>query len=330
MRIGMTINLSPRRALPCALVAVLLLAAFGCDQPPGRASGVSAAMSDTMGVALGDARAVGIRTHRNIEETSGLAASMTHTDVLFTIDDSGNEPMLFALDTTGADRGAWRVTGATNVDWEALAMGPCGTPAARCIYIGDVGDNGARHPTRVLYRIREPALLDSGKTETIAAEHVTFTYPDGKHDVEAMYVVENGDAYLITKRPARGHGVRLRHALVFRVPAAAWSSGKAIVAQLADSLSIVPGSAPFRTITDAALAPDGKHLAVRTYSQLYVYATDSASGRVNALVTPSICNLVALDEAQGEGVAWIASTGRFAFSSEGPTQALRIASCPVP
>jgi hypothetical protein len=180
-----------------------------------------------------------------------------------------------------------------------------------------------------LYRIREPALLDSGRTGTIAAEHVTFTYPDGRHDVEAMYVVENGDAFLITKRPARGHA-RLRRALVFRVPAAAWATGKPIVAQLADSLSIVPGSAPFRTITDAALAPDGKHLAVRTYSQLYVYATDSASGRVNASVTPSICNLVALDEAQGEGVAWIASTGRFAFSSEGTTQTLRLASCPVP
>jgi hypothetical protein len=318
------------RVLSCVIAPALLLAAPACDEPPRRPSSLGATAADTMGAALADAREVVVRTHRKIEETSGLAASATHRDVLFAIDDSGNDPMLFALDTTGADRGAWRVSGATNVDWEALAMGPCGPAASRCIYIGDVGDNGARHPTRVLYRIREPEPLDSAHTGKVAAEHVTFTYPDGKHDVEAMYVAPAGDVYLITKRPSRSGAFRLRHALVFRVPSSAWSTGRAAVAQLVDSLSIVPGSAPFRTITDASLAPDGRHLAVRTYSQLYVYAVDSTSGRVDASIAPSICNLVALDEAQGEGLAWLAAGGRFAFSSEGKGQPLRLASCPPP
>jgi hypothetical protein len=225
----------------------------------------------------------------------------------------------------------WRIANATDIDWEAASIGPCQDDRRpRCIYIGDVGDNRAAYSSRVIYRVPEPSPRDSSFTGSLSADSVAYTYPDRAHDVEAMYVAANGDIYLITKRALRSRFGALRPALLFRIPVSAWSESKSVVAQLVDSLPIVPGSAPLRTITDASLAPDRRHLAVRTYGELYVFAIDSATARLNHRVPPSVCDVARLGERQGEGVAWVDNDGRFVFSSEGRTSPLHLASCALP
>jgi hypothetical protein len=327
----MFMNLRSRLAFVVG-IAGLLFGPLACaGEKRSSSSGEAQASADSMGVAPSEIVARRIRTSRNLRESSALAMSLDQAGVMFTINDSGNEPILFAIDTTGTDRGAWTVQKAKNVDWEALAIGPCDAKdASHCVYIGDVGDNDAHHATRTIYRMSEPSARDSSFSGAVTAEHVTFTYADQAHDVEAMYVAANGDAFVITKRALAATARRLRPALVFRIPADAWSSKKSVVAELVDSLSIVPGSAPLRAVTDASLSPDGRHVAVRTYSQLFVYAADSMTGRINAGVAPAICNLVPLGEAQGEGVSWVGSSGRFAFSSEGQGAPLHLAGCPLP
>jgi len=283
-----------------------------------------------MGVQPTSISVVPSRARRELTENSAAVMSQRQPGVFFTINDSGNDPILFAMDTSGADRGAWRVRGAENVDWESGSMGPCAPNVAdkECIYVGDTGDNMAEHATRSIYRVREPDAR--GETDSIDAERLTYVYADGPHDVEAMYVAPTGDLFLITKRRLTGATGMLRPALVFRLPPGAWGVRDTITAQLVDSLAIVPGSSPLRSITDASLAPDGRHLAVRTYSQLFVFDTDSATGRVNRAQRPSICNIVVLGEAQGEGVTWMSSRGRFLFTSEGQTEPIRLADCPLP
>jgi hypothetical protein len=274
---------------------------------------------------------VNLRTRRDLVENSAAAMSAGQPGVLFTINDSGNEAVLFALDTTGADRGAWRVDGSRNVDWEAAAIGPCAAdPRPRCVYIGDTGDNTGSNAPRAIYRVDEPPAKDSAFTGSITAQKLSYSYSEARHDVEAMYVAPNGDIFLITKRPLRTFRRGLRPALIFRIPAAAWNEKGAVIAQLDDSLPIVPGSAPLRTITDASLAPDGRHLAVRTYTQVYIFATDLLTARVNHTIAPAVCNIVTLGEPQGEGVTWASSTGRLVFSSEGHGAPLHIATCPLP
>jgi hypothetical protein len=313
-----------------ALAAIILA---GCNRADSKATSgdVSAAVvADSMGVAPMQVHVVPLHSPPDLLENSAAAMSARQPGVLFTINDSGNDALLFALDTLGADRGVWRVSGATNVDWESAAIGPCGAGvhARDCVYIGDIGDNNAHHPKRTIYRVDEPEA--SGKRGDVRAEALTYRYVDGPHDVEAMYVAANGDVVLITKRPLMDASRRLRPALVFRLPRTAWTVGKVAVAQLVDSLPIVPGSAPFRLITDASLAPDGKHLAVRTYMQVFIFAVDSSDGRVNHAVAPSVCNVTSLAEPQGEGITWANARGRLVFTSEGAGQPLRIASCPVP
>ena len=309
----------------------MLAMASACDryaETRQRVQSGSYTATDSMGATPKDIRIVPLHAAPGLVENSAAAMSTAQAGVLFTINDSGNDPLLYAVDTTGRDRGLWRVLGATNVDWESAAVAPCpDVAAASCVYIGDTGDNHARHPFRVIYRVAEPRA--SGERRSIGAQRLRYTYPDGPHDVEAMYVAPSGDIVLITKRPSGSGGGRLRPALVFTLPVSAWSARGTVSASLVDSLPIVPGSAPLRLITDAALSPDSKHVAVRTYAQVYIFAT-LPSGLVDHRVAPSVCNIVALGEAQGEGVTWADSRGRLVFTSEGADAPLHLATCPLP
>jgi len=322
------------RAARARLIAssLVLCCAMGCERvKPNRRDARTSpdVAAEPMGSALRNATVVPLNARRELTENSAAAMSVRQPGVLFTINDSGHDPELFAVDTTGADRGVWRVSGAMNVDWEAASLGPCaGQESANapfnCIYIGDTGENGP-HQSRAIYRVVEPDA--DGRRGAVQAEVMLYTYPDQRHDVEAMYVARNGDVVLITKRPITDRRGRLRPALVFRIPASAWSSRERVVAQLVDSLPIVPGSVPFRLITDASLAPDGHHIAVRTYSQVFIFATDSVTGSVNHAVEPRVCDLTGLGEAQGEGVSWINDRGRLVFTSEGRRAPLNLGDC---
>jgi hypothetical protein len=156
---------------------------------------------------------------------------------------------------------------------------------------------------------------------------LSYRYPDHARDVEAMYVAPDATVWLVSKRRERAADRRLRPALLFRLTREAWSGVGDQFAELVDSLPIIPGSAPGRQITDAAIAPDGRYVAVRTYSQVYVFAADSASGRIRTGVPPVTCNIAVLREDQGEAVAWRDPSGPLVLLSEGDHAPLKEARC---
>ena len=316
----------------------LVVAAIGCmsgDAPATRRTERAVYLgADSMGVTPPPPTTIPLEARPELVENSAAAISHTQPGVFFTINDSGNDPLLFALDTTGADRGVWRVRGATNVDWESASVGPCGAspPASPndCVYIGDTGDNSAKHPSRVIYRVDEPSAQRAGFTGDVEARALHYQYADGPHDVEAMYVAPNGNVVLITKRPLADAAGRLRPALVFELPAIAWNEPGIVVAPLVDSLSIVPGSAPLRTITDASFSADGHVLAVRTYAQVFTFAADSVTGRVRRDIPPGVCNIVELDVAPGEGITWFGRSRKLLLTSEGRESPMNVVDCPMP
>jgi hypothetical protein len=144
-----------------------------------------------------------------------------------------------------------------------------------------------------------------------------------------MYVGPGGDVVLISKRPTRDATGRLRPARVYRLPATAWTAPTPATAELVDSLPIVPGSAPWRAITDAGLVPDNRHVAVRTYTQIFILAADSVTGHIITTTPPAVCNLAALGVV-GEGVAWSGASGRLVLTSEGKDAPVHVVSCPMP
>jgi hypothetical protein len=254
-----------------------------------------------------ESRQTGTYAERSLDESSGLAASRAHPGVLWTIEDSGNPAAFHAIDTTGQVLGTWRLQGARNADWEALALGPCG--GATCLYISDTGDNGARRSTVTIYRIPEPPVPKEGRRDTAARtgrpERMTLRYPDGAHDVEALVVTPDEDLVLVTK--GRRETVR-----AFRLRRSAWSTDGTVVAEDLGELGLPEGGLA-GLVTDAALHPDGRQLVVRTYVALHFFTVDE-TGIPRAGAPPTGCSILGL-ELQGEGVTWL-DESTLALSSE--------------
>jgi hypothetical protein len=322
-------------ATSAALLALTgALQACGSAVPPSRATSTQAGDSVTTaahGAPPSEVATLGAFSDRDLKESSAAVRSFSHPGVYWTLNDSGNDARLFAFDSAGRDLGTVRVTGARNRDWEAMATGPCA--AGRCLYVGDVGDNMARHDAVVIWRIAEPAPPGAGtRAESEPAERLAVRYPDGPRDVEAMWMDADTVLWLATKRPMRDADKTRRPALVYRVPAEAWRAGAmdTAVAELVDSLPIVPRNE--RTmVTDAAMSnPFGDPtadslLAVRAYGELLVLRVSRTSGRPRALVAR--CDLQPLREKQGEGVAWLPD-GRLMLTSEKRFAPLRAVRCP--
>src|SRR5438093_1901903 len=133
-------------------------------------------------------------------ESSGVAVSHAFPGVLWTHNDSGDGPYLYATDLQGADRGALLVPGAQAIDWEDIALAPCPLLfllqprprqyAATCIYLGDTGDNLEARPFVTVYAIPEPAPRE-GPGDTLGPRRARpvrrVRYPAGAQDAEPMY-----------------------------------------------------------------------------------------------------------------------------------------------
>jgi hypothetical protein len=105
---------------------------------------------------------VGRVVAQNITDASGLAASHKFKDVLYTHNDGAGGPEIFAINaTSGALISTLKIQGATNHDWEDIAVGPCGESS--CIYIADSGN---RHSTsaNTIYRVIEPDVISVDQT----------------------------------------------------------------------------------------------------------------------------------------------------------------------
>jgi hypothetical protein len=222
-----------------------------------------------------------------LSEASGLAVSQRVPDRLYSHNDSG-QPTLFALDTRGAVKARVQVTGAKVNDWEALAVGPCS--GGSCLYVADIGDNEAKRRNVTVYRIPEPA---AGDTSVAAAEAITFAYPDGAHDAEALLVTQDGVVFIVTKGETGSIAV-------YKAPANAKSGATAKLERVGAPMG--KAAAQEQRITDAAISPDGQWVALRSRSSIAFYrAADFVKGQWKEVRR---VDLSGLREPQGEGIAF--------------------------
>ncbi len=231
--------------------------------------------------------------------------------MLWTHNDSGDEPRLYATDSAGSDLGSVLVEGARNVDWEDLGSGPCPDHPGLCLYPADIGDNRRRRDHIVIYRLAEPAP-PSGPSDTLRRvpfeSALTLRYPDGPHDAEAIAVEPSGAILIITKELSR-------QPLVFLVAARREPQrpGEVDTVRFVGRLNLVPSFAKLRMVTGAAVSPDGLTLAVRTYSSLHFFRLRADSLPVP--ISPTTGLAIPVIEPQGEGVAFIAPD-RLALTTE--------------
>jgi len=283
------------RTRPPACVAVLLLAC-GC----GPRAGAEEVAAEGAGEGELHCRIVDpeVNLGGGVYEASGAALDPQTPGVVWSHGDSGQEPVLYALAADGRQLGRVRVEGATNRDWEDMAIGPC--PGGSCVYVGDIGNNAAAGVDLVLYRAPLPSPSEE---RTRPAEAFRARYPDGGRDTEAMFVTPEGEIYLINK--GREHPVEL-----WRWPTPLRPGPVTLerVRQIAPRIRQLGDY-----ITGAGASHDGRWIAVRTYGRLALYRAADLLGTGGPAFT---MDLAPLGEAWGEAVA-VESDGTVLLVSEG-------------
>jgi hypothetical protein len=231
-----------------------------------------------------------------LAEISGVA---TAGQSLLAMNDGGDSAQVFVLDA-GCAVGAVRSASVDPYDPEDLALAPDGT-----LWLADTGDNRQDRPTVAMIGIRPDG----------SASLTRLTYPDGAHDAEALLLAPDGTPYLVTKEV-------LGASAVYR-PDAPLADGATLtmskVAQLGFTLTGTPGGPVGRAgqllVTGGAVSGDGQRLALRTYTDAYVWPL-SGSDVVGALRAAPV--RVALpDSPQGEAISFAANGRDLVVAGEG-------------
>lgn len=244
-----------------------------------------------------------------LRESSGIAISRTQPGVLWSHNDSGDGPNLYAIDEKGTLLAKVPVTDAMARDWEDISLGPCpaamGAPDPKgrhCLFIADTGDNNQIRSEVSIYIVIEPRVTPKGaEPATVQARSFRYRYPKGPNDAEALAVRSNGDLEIVTKG-------RTGTIDFFSIPAdtaaRALASGEIVTAQYDGNSGIRPDARSGRLVTSAALSPDGKTLAVRTYYEVYFFGLVNLKGEARWRDLHRTCSLGDA-EPQGEAIDYL-------------------------
>jgi hypothetical protein len=242
----------------------------------------AAAAADISPMSPGKATVDRVILDHRVNESSGLADSRRHRGVLYTHNDSGDRPRIYAIGPEGATKAVLTISGASARDWEDIAAGPKET-----LWIADIGDNAGSRTEIQLYRVHEPANLHD---QRLRSRSFRLVYPDGSHDAEALLVRPDTGRVFIASKQTSG-------AAIYRAP-------KSLRVDAVNHLTRVR-SAPAR-VTAGDFAPDGERLVLRDQLRAYLYRNLSASPRVYDLP----------DMPQGESAAFGRGGRAMYFGSE--------------
>ena len=153
---------------------------------------------------------------RALSEASGIE-NVNNSEFLWMINDSGNNPILFGLENSGAIKKQIKIK-AKNHDWEDLAADKLGN-----IYIGDFGNNANKRKDLVILKVNN----DSLNYENIGVEKISFYYPeqtefppntnDMHFDSEAFFHFKDS-LFLFTKSRAKNDFGKTN---LYKIPATA-------------------------------------------------------------------------------------------------------------
>lgn len=185
------------------------------------------------------------------------------------------------------------------------------------LWVADIGDNNRERQSLVIWQVNP--------VSGVATRH-RLAYPDGPHDAGALLMAENKVPIIVTKErsgaakvytavqslssPSTAVGT-LRAAGTLTISASGTSGGPSNL-----------GSAAQLLITGGAVSPDGKRVALRTYTDAYEW--DIAGGGIPAALASGKSRRTPLaGEPRGEAISYTAEGGGFLTVSEGEGQSLQ-------
>jgi hypothetical protein len=171
-------------------------------------------------------------------------------------------------------------------DPEDLALGPDGA-----LWVGDLGDND-----RVRATVAVIALPPRG-----APVLHRFAYPDGPHDAEALLTDARGRAVVVTKEATGPSGI-YRAPLDGPGPTVLEKVGEVRLPE-SGTVGGPVGSFGAVLVTGAAMSVDGRVVALRSYTDAWLYPVPGGGDVVDALAGAPV-QVPLGGEPQGEAVAF--------------------------
>lgn len=249
-------------------------------------------------------------TDPRIVEASGLAVT---ADRRYVVNDGGERITVFEL-----DRSCRLVRILANptdpYDVEDLARTPDGR-----LWLADIGDNRETRDTVAI-----EVLSPSG-----AVTLYRFTYPDRAHDAEALLVDAADRPYIVTKNALGISGVY--------APDGTLSASRTTPLRKVATLHFLPTGTPGGPVgavsqvlvTGGAVSPDGTRLALRTYTDLYLWTVRDGDV-ADALRNGKPTRLPLPREEQGESVAFTPDGRSVLTTSEGLAAPVHMVALPPP
>ncbi len=199
-----------------------------------------------------------------IKESSACEISNA-SDLVWTIEDQGNENLLFGFNKNGELIRKIRITNIENNDWEDLSSDDQGN-----LYIGDFGNNDNERQNLAIYKIN---AADLNKEEVEASEIVQFYYPEQKDfppkkkdkvfDVESFLVFKN-QFYLFTKNRSSDFDGTTS---IYRVENN--SQTKLPAKKLSEFVTC--DNFNHCAVTSAAISPDKKKVALLSSDKVWIF-----------------------------------------------------------
>lgn len=226
-------------------------------------------------------------TEPGLAEVSGLAVD---GDRIFAIGDSGADQTVWVLDRDCA------VTGTLPVPVDSYDVEDLAVHDGR-LWLSDTGDNDHRRETVAL------TSMDSGSG---AGRLHRLTYPDTAQDAEALLIGVDGRPVIVSKTVLGESGIYVSDVPVDDLP----SPGPTPLRR-AGAIGVGPTDTPggplptvgSSLVTGGAVSVDGRVVALRTYTDAYLFA--APDGDVVAALTESTPIRVPLpNEPQGEAIAF--------------------------
>ena len=255
---------------------------------------------------------------QGLRESSGAAVSRRHPGMLWTHNDSGDDPVVYLTDLTGADLGKLVLAGAEARDWEDMTLGKCPATDTDCLYIADTGDNNHRRFRARIFVVPEPDSVPLAPGTSAEARRIDVYFPDRPFNIEAIAAAPSGDLWLVSK------GLADTAVFAFRV-SFEQLTGDSIELKPLFRMDFNPAPAIGQLVTGAAISPDGRVFVARTYTQIFFYdmIDDTFDRR-------GVCWL-GYREPQGEAIDFL-DLNRLVLTSESETQGLApisVVSCPM-
>ncbi|WP_433832916.1 hypothetical protein [Flavobacterium anhuiense] len=200
---------------------------------------------------------------KKLKEVSGIAY-FPETNILYTLEDSGNKNAIYAIDSNGKLAKTITISNATNVDWEDITKDKFGN-----IYIGDFGNNDNERRDLCIYKVAKNQL----NNDLAKAEYkISFSYPEQKefppkkkemfYDVEGFFE-QNGYFYLFTKNRSKGFDGT---AFIYKIKNAAGTQKAVKIGEFKTCSNY-----NHCVLTSATISPDGKKVALLSHDKVLLF-----------------------------------------------------------